>query len=70
MRSGGRKNNSSIGWELDLINEWQIYKNLTFKFGGGVLFPGDALKYWDAVKGKNVKPPTPWYFGTNLIYSF
>jgi hypothetical protein len=68
--AGGRKNNSTIGWEFDLINQWQIYKNLSFKFGGGVLFAGDALKYWDAVKGSNVKPSTPWYFGTNLNYSF
>ena len=67
---GSRKNNSEIGWELDLINQWQIYKNLTFKFGGGVLWAGDALRYYDAVKGTNVKPATPWYFGTNLIYNF
>ena len=68
--SGGRKNNSSIGWELDLINDWNIYKNLNLKFGGGLLFPGDALKYWDSVKGKNVKPETPWIFVTTLTYSF
>ena len=67
---GSRKNNSTIGWELDLINQWQVYKNLSFKFGGGVLFAGDALKFYDGVKGKNVKPDTPWYLGSNLTYSF
>ncbi|HSB03723.1 MAG TPA: hypothetical protein VLK23_00920 [Thermodesulfobacteriota bacterium] len=66
----GLKNNSTIGWEIDLINEWQVYKNLTFNFGGGILFPGDALKFWDPVFLKNEKPDNPWTFITKLIYTF
>ena len=64
------KNGSTIGWEVDLINEWQVYKNLVFSFGGGILFPGNALKFWDAVKLENVKPKDPWIFTTRLVYSF
>ncbi len=64
------KNGSTIGWEVDLINEWQVYRNLVFRFGGGVLFPGDALKFWDPVHLENVKPNNPWIFTTRLVYSF
>jgi hypothetical protein len=62
------KNSSNIGFELDLINEWQIYKNLNFKFGGGVLWAGSALSFWNGVD--NEKPNTPWIIVTNLTYSF
>jgi hypothetical protein len=68
--AGGLKNNNNIGWELDLINEWQVYKNLNFKFGGGVLWAGDALKFYNGVTGGNEKPNTPWMFATKLTYSF
>ena len=62
------KNNSTIGYELDLINEWQVYKNLVFRFGGGVLWAGNALKFWNGVD--NEKPNTPWIITTRLVYSF
>jgi hypothetical protein len=62
------KNNSDIGFELDLINEWQIYKNLNFRFGGGVLWAGKALSFWNGVD--NEKPNLPWIIVTNLTYSF
>ncbi len=62
------KNSSNIGFELDLINEWQIYKNLNFKFGGGVLWAGNALSFWNGLD--NEKPNTPWIIVTNLTYSF
>ena len=68
--AGSLSNNSSVGWELDLINEWQVYKNLNFKFGGGVLWAGDALKFYDSRDGSNDKPKTPWMFATKLTYSF
>ena len=64
------KNNSDIGFELDLINEWQIYRNLNFKFGGGILWAGSALSFWDAATQSNEKPNTPWAIITNLTYSF
>jgi hypothetical protein len=62
------KNNSTIGYELDLINEWQVYKNLVFRFGGGVLWAGDALKFYNGFD--NEKPNTPWIITTRLVYSF
>jgi hypothetical protein len=64
------KNSSSIGFELDLINEWQIYKNLVFRFGGGVLWAGNALSMWNPATFSNEKPSTPWIITTRLVYSF
>ncbi len=72
------RNDNTIGWELDLINEIQIYKNLTWFVGGGVLFAGDALDLYNnaAVSGgaspfgQNVSPKTPWNITTRLLYTF
>jgi len=64
------KNSSNIGFEVDLINEWQIYKNLVFRFGGGILWAGSALSMWNPVTASNEKPNTPWIFVTRLTYSF
>jgi hypothetical protein len=64
----GLKNNSSIGFELDLINEWQVYKNLAFRFGGGVLWAGNALQFYNGYD--NEKPHTPWIIVSRLVYSF
>jgi hypothetical protein len=71
------RDNSEIGWELDLINEIWIYNNLRFMFGGGILWNGGALDlsrnvapagaapvYW------NARPSTPWAVRTRLIYTF
>jgi hypothetical protein len=65
------KNNSTIGWEADIIGEWQIYRNLNFKASLGWMFkPGDALKFWNPVTFTNEKPKDPWAFTTALTYSF
>jgi len=68
--SGGLKNNGTVGWEMDLINEWQVYKNLMFRFGGGVMWAGNAMKFYNGVTGGNEKPSTPYMFATKLTYSF
>jgi hypothetical protein len=68
--SSRRKNSSTIGWEFDLYNEFQIYKNLKFTAAGGVLIAKDALKFNDQSTGTNKKPSTPWIITTNLTYSF
>ena len=68
--TGGLKNSSTIGWEADLINEWQVYKNLTFYFGGGYMWPGDGLKFYNPLTGGNEKPDGPWTFITRLVYNF
>ena len=67
--AGFPRNDSDIGWEFDLLNELQIYKNLQFAFGGGILFAGDAMDY--RVTGTDNKSPNnPWAITTKLVYSF
>ena len=68
--TGFPRNDSDIGWEFDLINELQIYKSLSFLFGGGVLFAGDAMDYFNTTTGLNDSPKTPWVITTKLIYAF
>ncbi|MGQ9507990.1 MAG: alginate export family protein [Thermodesulfobacteriota bacterium] len=66
--SGAYRDDKTIGWEFDLINEFQIYKQLSYSIGGGILLPGDALKYWDGTG--NDKPKTPWGIIGRLVYNF
>jgi hypothetical protein len=72
--SAALKDDSDIGWELDIINEIDIYKNLKFFVGAGILFAGDGLDVWrrtDAVGGgANYSPKNPWNVTTRLLYSF
>ncbi len=58
----------SIGWEFDLYNEFQIYKNLKYTLAGGVGVAGDAFKFWDGTS--NDKPKAPWIITSNLTYTF
>jgi hypothetical protein len=58
----------TIGWELDLFTELEIYKNLKFVPGFGYLFAGSALKYNNGVA--NVNPHNPWILMTALTYNF
>lgn len=62
------RDDKTIGWEFDLINEFKIYKQLSYGIGAGVLLPGDALKYWDGTG--NDKPKTPWAIISRLLYTF
>jgi hypothetical protein len=59
-------------FEIDWFNTLSIYKNLTFQFGGGYLFAGNALDYAvvGAAAGTNESPKNPWIVVTNLTYSF
>ena len=69
--AGLPKDSGTIGWELDLINEFQLYKNLSFALGGGYLFPGGALKYvYDPVTNYNLQPHNPWIVTSALTYNF
>lgn len=65
---GTLKDEKTIGWEFDLYNEFQIYKNLKYVIAGGVMTVGDAFKFWDGTG--NDKPKTPWIITTNLTYTF
>ena len=70
--AGRPRNDSDVGWEIDWFNTFAIYKNLTFQFGGGYLFAGDAMDFAviGAAAGTNKSPKNPWIFVTNLTYSF
>jgi hypothetical protein len=62
------RDDKTIGWEFDLINEFQIYKNLKYTIGGGFMTVGDGLKYWNGTG--NDKPKTPWIIVSDLAYTF
>jgi hypothetical protein len=73
LKADGRpRNDNDVGWEIDWFNTLAIYKNLTFQFGGGILFAGDAMDYAvvGAANGTNKGPKNPWIVVTNLTYSF
>ncbi|MEW6376647.1 MAG: hypothetical protein AB1502_12760 [Thermodesulfobacteriota bacterium] len=64
------RDDKEIGWEFDLINEFQIYKNLKYTIAGGFMTKGDGLEFYDSTLSTNVKPKTPWIIMSNLTYSF
>ena len=68
--AGDLRDDKTIGWELDLLNEFQIYKNLTLKVAGGVLFPGDAMEYFVNAANPAVSPKNPYVILTKLVYTF
>jgi hypothetical protein len=60
-----------IGVELDMINEIQIYKNLSLKVFGGYLWAGNALDlYTGTIANGNFEMKNPWAVRTRLLYSF
>jgi hypothetical protein len=61
------RNDTSIGWEFDLINEFQIYANLRFFAGFGYLIAGNALDF-NTAPGRNRSIDNPWAFRTRLQY--
>jgi len=67
---GTLRDDKSIGWEFDLINEFQIYKNLKYSIGAGFLVPGKALRYYESAANPDDKPKTPWAVIGNLTYNF
>ncbi|MDI6764739.1 MAG: hypothetical protein QME83_17175 [Thermodesulfobacteriota bacterium] len=68
--AGNLRDEKTIGWELGLINEINIYKNLKWDIGAGVLFAGDALDYWNGTLSVNDSPKNPWIITTRLAYTF
>jgi len=75
-----RKDESSIGFEFDIINEIQIYKNLKLTVAGGYLFAGKAMDQF--TNGGTLIPAPfgilldnrpikdPWALMWNLTYTF
>jgi hypothetical protein len=64
------RDDNFIGFELDLMNDIQIYNNLRFWIGAGYLFAGNALDVNNAGIGLNRAATNPWAFRTRLIYTF
>jgi hypothetical protein len=64
------KDYSYIGTELDIIGEWQLYKNLAFRAAYGYMFAGSAMKVWNPDTGRNHMIQNPWGLYTNITYSF
>jgi hypothetical protein len=68
------RNDTSIGWEFDLINEIQIYNNLRFFVGGGFLIAGNAMDVamptGNPAVFQNRSAGNPWAIRTRLMYTF
>jgi hypothetical protein len=64
------RDNKDIGWELDVINDFQIYNNLRFTLGAGYLWAGDAVDLRRGTTLTNFSPKNPWAVRTRLIYTF
>jgi hypothetical protein len=68
--NGYLRDDSTIGWEVDLLNDIQIYKNLKWSVGAGILFVDDAFKFKRAGSNTNSLPENPWIIATKLRYDF
>jgi hypothetical protein len=73
------RNNNDIGWEIDLINEINIYKNLKLTVAGGYMFAGKAMDQFTGTyfTGFGLYPipinddiKNPWAIMWNLTYNF
>jgi hypothetical protein len=64
------RDDNDIGWEIDWLNKLQLYKNLSFQFGIGYLFAGDAMDLRNTTTNTNESPKNPYVVTTNLTYSF
>ena len=67
--AGDLRNDKKIGWELDLVNEIDIYKNLKFAIGVGYLWAGSAMDLWNGLDA-NFSPKNPWQITSNMTYFF
>ncbi len=68
--AGLPRDDKTIGFEFDLINEISIYKNLKWDIGLGYIFAGDALEYYNYATGRNKEGKDPWALVTRLTYTF
>ncbi len=74
------RNDTDIGWEINLLNEFQIYPNLRFFVGAGYLFAGDATDIGRLLIAPGAAATTglmvnrsiqnPWAVRTRLQYKF
>lgn len=68
--TGVLRDDKTIGWEFNIFNDIQIYKNLQWRVGAGILFAGDAMDYYKSAAEPDVSPKNPWAIVTRLIYTF
>jgi hypothetical protein len=68
--TGILRDDKTIGWELDLIQDIQIYKNLKWSIGLGYMFAGNGLDQRVAATLRNDSPKDPWILATKLRYDF
>lgn len=68
--NGALRDDSGIGWEFNLINDINIYKNLVWNIGAGYLIGGDALDQRVGTTTQNKAPHNPWIVATKLRYTF
>jgi len=65
------RDKDTIGVEIDLIWEWNIYDKLKYSIGAGYMWPGTAIKYQTISATQiNQKVNTPWILCSQLMYSF
>ncbi len=73
VKDNGRlRDKDTIGVEIDLIWEWNIYDKLKYTVGAGYMWPGTAIKYQSSYAANfiNQKVNTPWILCSQLMYSF
>ncbi len=68
--AGYLRDDKTIGWELALVQDISIYKNLTLSIGSGMLFAGDALDQKIAGTNLNKSPKNPYMLSTKLNFVF
>ncbi len=66
---GTLRDDSTIGYEFDIINEVEIYKNLKLNLGAGYLFAKDAMDFV-RTGTTNFSPYNPWEVVSSLVYTF
>jgi len=69
------RDDNDIGFELDLIQEIDIYKNLKGFIGVGYLWAGKALDVYNGTSTstypqRNLSPNNPWNISTRLLFTF
>jgi len=67
---GTARDDKTIGWELALINDINIYKSLNLKIGVGMLFAGNALDQNVPGTNTNQSPKNPYMVSSVLTYNF
>jgi len=67
---GSLRDDKTIGWEVGLYNEFNVYKNLNFNIAGAYLFGKKGLELFDSTTGRNISPKDPFILGTALKYTW